>query len=141
MLHSYGQSKTANVLFAVGLTKRFAADGIISSAVMPGVIATDILTQGPPEYLTQNGFTDDKGNYLYPMKTVEEGASTQVWAAVAPELANRGAVYLENCAISPVVDSVEEIFKLFGGVLSYAVEEANAEKLWDVSEKLIAQTQ
>ena len=35
-MESYGQSKTANVLFSVGLTKRYAKEGIFSNALMPG---------------------------------------------------------------------------------------------------------
>ena len=33
---SYGQSKTANILFGVGITKRFKADGILSNSLHPG---------------------------------------------------------------------------------------------------------
>ncbi len=39
---AYGQSKTANVLFAVGATKRWAGDGITANALMPGAIATNL---------------------------------------------------------------------------------------------------
>ena len=39
---AYGQSKTANVLFAVGVTDRWADDGITSNALMPGGIATPL---------------------------------------------------------------------------------------------------
>ena len=36
---AYGQSKTANVLFAVEATRRWADDGIVANALMPGGIA------------------------------------------------------------------------------------------------------
>ncbi|MBO0850573.1 MAG: SDR family NAD(P)-dependent oxidoreductase, partial [Pseudonocardia sp.] len=39
---AYGQSKTANVLFAVEATKRWAADGIRANALMPGGIRTNL---------------------------------------------------------------------------------------------------
>jgi len=35
---SYGQSKTANILFSVGLTHFYSNDGIVSNALMPGII-------------------------------------------------------------------------------------------------------
>ena len=37
---AYGQSKTANVLFAVEATRRWADDGITANALMPGGILT-----------------------------------------------------------------------------------------------------
>lgn len=39
---AYGQSKTANVLFAVEASRHWAADGITSNAVMPGGIWTSL---------------------------------------------------------------------------------------------------
>ncbi len=44
---SYGQSKTANILFSIGLTQRYEKDGIVSNAVMPGVILTNLLRHNP----------------------------------------------------------------------------------------------
>ena len=41
-LVAYGQSKTANVLFAVGATARWGRDGIAANALMPGAIATNL---------------------------------------------------------------------------------------------------
>ncbi len=38
----YGQSKTANVLFAVEATRRWADDGITVNALMPGAIRTNL---------------------------------------------------------------------------------------------------
>src|ERR1700754_4916477 len=39
---AYGQSKTANVLFAVEATKRWAAEGITAHSLMPGGIRTNL---------------------------------------------------------------------------------------------------
>ncbi len=51
---AYGQSKTANVLFAVEATRRWAADGITANSLMPGAIATNLQrhtggAQTPPD--------------------------------------------------------------------------------------------
>ena len=51
---SYGQSKTANILFSIGLSERFANEGIFSNAVMPGVIITNL--QRHVETLTRGCF-------------------------------------------------------------------------------------
>src|ERR1700739_650044 len=40
---SYGQSKSANVLFAVGAAQRWADDGMVVNALMPGNIASTAL--------------------------------------------------------------------------------------------------
>jgi NAD(P)-dependent dehydrogenase (short-subunit alcohol dehydrogenase family) len=42
---AYGQSKTANVLFAVEASRRWAGDGITANAVHPGAIAETNLSR------------------------------------------------------------------------------------------------
>ena len=44
---SYGQSKTANILFSIGLTQRYGNEGVFSNAVMPGVIVTNLQRHNP----------------------------------------------------------------------------------------------
>ena len=65
------------------------------------------------------------------------GASTSVWAAVAEELEGRGGLYLEDCQVSKEVESSEEIQKNLFGYKPYVMNVSNAEKLWDLSVKLI----
>ena len=48
-------------------------------------------------------------------KTVEQGASTSVWAAVSEELENNGGHYLDGCQIGELKSTMEEIFKSFNG--------------------------
>jgi NAD(P)-dependent dehydrogenase (short-subunit alcohol dehydrogenase family) len=50
---AYGQSKTANVLFAVAATKRWGADGITANALMPGGIRTNLQRYVPEEELAR----------------------------------------------------------------------------------------
>ena len=71
------------------------------------------------------------------MKSVPGGASTTVWAAVAEELEGKGGLYLEDCQIGKEVDSMEEIYKNMLGVMPYAKNESSADKLWDLSVKLV----
>ena len=81
---SYGQSKTANVLFSVGLTKRFVSQGVVSNAVMPGVIMTNLQRHMSKEDWMKRGWADKDGKLFFKTKSVEAGASTSVWAAVSP---------------------------------------------------------
>jgi NAD(P)-dependent dehydrogenase (short-subunit alcohol dehydrogenase family) len=83
---SYGQSKSANVLFAVGAAQRWAADGIAVNALMPGNVASTALAR-------HMGADDDLANFgettalaLPPVKTVEQGAATSVLLAASPDV-------------------------------------------------------
>ena len=60
---AYGQSKTANVLFAVEATRRWAADGIIANALMPGGIATPLQRHLPPDYASRRDRAVPGGGY------------------------------------------------------------------------------
>jgi NAD(P)-dependent dehydrogenase (short-subunit alcohol dehydrogenase family) len=124
---AYGQSKTANVLFAVEATRRWAADGITANALMPGAIHTNLQrhTGGsgvvPPELI----------------KTPEQGAATSVLLATAPRLAGIGGRYFVDCNETPVIDRRGDAPPLHG-VARYAVDPDNARRLWQVSEDLLA---
>jgi NAD(P)-dependent dehydrogenase (short-subunit alcohol dehydrogenase family) len=123
-LVAYGQSKTANVLFAVEATRRWAADRITANALMPGAIATNLQrhTGGlktPPER----------------RKTPQQGAATSVLLATSPQLVGIGGRYFEDCAEAQVV---RERAGHTGGVAPYALDTANAERLWDESLRLLS---
>jgi len=66
-------------------------------------------------------------------KTVEQGAATTIWAAVSPQLNGKGGVYCEDCDIATMVPADS---KLYSGVRPWAVDNAAAEALWILSEKL-----
>jgi hypothetical protein len=68
-------------------------------------------------------------------KSVEQGAATSCFAATAPELEGRGGLYLEDCHVATVNDAPDAL----DGVKSYALDPAAAERLWEVSEKLVGQ--
>ena len=135
---SYGQSKTANVLFAVALTNKFSKDGVYSNALMPGAIMTNLLKHVSREEQIKRGWFDEQGNIDPKFKTPEQGASTSIWAAVAPELENKGGLYLENCTIAKKKNATDA-YKDFSGLVEYAIDPVKADKLWELSEKLINQ--
>ncbi len=126
---SYGQAKTANVLFAVGLEKRLGASGIHANAVHPGAILTELGRHLQPEDLV---FLQSRAKGMQ-FKSVEQGAATSVYTATAPDLAGRGGLYLEDCHVAPVNDAPDAL----EGVKSYAIDGANAERLWALSEQLV----
>ena len=94
---AYGQSKTANALFAVGFTSRFAQDGLTANALHPGGIHTGLQQHVSADEWRALGWIDDQGKANPLFKTVEQGAATSVWAAVGRELDGLGGLYLENC--------------------------------------------
>lgn len=131
---SYGQSKTANALFAVGVTNRWKDRGVLANAVMPGGILTPLQRHLSREEQIGFGWIDENGTPNPGMKTPEEGASTSVWAALGAELEGVGGKYLENCAeAGPWAAEAP-----WSGVLPYALDPAGAEQLWAWSEKEIA---
>jgi hypothetical protein len=132
---AYGQSKTANVLFAVEVTRRWAADGITANALMPGGIATQLQRHvGGAEYMKEA--VERFRSAGAALKTVEQGAATSVLLATSPHLEGIGGRYFDDCNEAPVIHSRGEAG--LGGVASYALDPGNAERLWDVSLRLIA---
>jgi NAD(P)-dependent dehydrogenase (short-subunit alcohol dehydrogenase family) len=148
---AYGQSKSANSLFAVELDKRGQKHGIRAFAVHPGGILTDLVRYMTDEELSAYGIYRENGVPKVPdvtkgwsttttgvperFKTVEQGAATTIWAAVSPQLHGKGGVYCEDCDIAQLVPADSE---LNSGVRPWAVDKAAAEALWVLSEKLTA---
>lgn len=130
---SYGQSKTANILFAVGLDRRLSSQGIRAFALHPGAIMTELGRHLVPDDIAFLQSRGGKGGLQF--KTVEAGAATSAFAATAPELDGKGGVYLEDCHVAAVNDAPDAL----AGVKSYAVDPANADRLWVLSEKAVGQ--
>lgn len=130
---AYGQAKTANALFAVGLSRKAAARGVVANAVMPGGIMTALQRHLPKAEMVGYGWIDEDGRPNPRMKTPEQGAATSVWAAIGPELEAIGGLYLEDCAQAEPWSSE----KPWSGVLPYALDPDKADRLWSVSEELV----
>jgi NAD(P)-dependent dehydrogenase (short-subunit alcohol dehydrogenase family) len=131
---AYGQSKTANVLFAVEVTRRWADDGITANGLMPGGIATNLQRHvGGPEYMKQAVKRFESSGIR--LKTPEQGAATSVLLATNPALEGVGGRYFEDCNEAEVIHHREPT--TLAGVAPYALDPANAERLWDVSLELI----
>jgi NAD(P)-dependent dehydrogenase (short-subunit alcohol dehydrogenase family) len=136
---AYGQSKTANVLFAVGLEARGERRGIHAFAVHPGGIVTDLMRHLSAEEQAAFGVIDGKATVAEAkspalatpirFKTIAQGAATQVWAATNEKLEDKGGVYCEDCDIAELAPEAGA-----KGVRPYAVDPALAERLWARSE-------
>jgi len=146
-LLGYGQSKTANILFALELDNRGKHFGVRSFSVHPGAIVdSDLGRHLSKEELIKLGVYDADGNVIYDaskgLKTLQQGASTQVWCATSPQLDNLGGVYCENTEVA-VIDRGDDdpVKRMHGvtrieGVMEYALDAEAAKKLWTLSEKL-----
>ncbi|MFE2185558.1 SDR family NAD(P)-dependent oxidoreductase [Streptomyces sp. NPDC059455] len=144
---AYGQSKTANVLFAVELDRRWSQDGIRGYAVHPGVVVgTKLNDSVGEEQQRAMGLLDESGRPVVDpdrgIKNPQQGASTTVFAAASPLLAGIGGVYLKDNDISPLDENPAPI--AFGtdqdppaDVVPYAIDPRSARRLWEMSEQLI----
>lgn len=113
----YGVSKLANGLFSLELTKRLANTEATSNAIHPGVINTNLGRHFPWwQRVSANliGWTF--------MKSIEEGAATQVYVATAPELAGYSGYYFADC--NPIMPDPRML------------DESQAAELWRVSEEI-----
>jgi NAD(P)-dependent dehydrogenase (short-subunit alcohol dehydrogenase family) len=131
---AYGQSKTANALFALGLDNKLGKFGVSAFAVHPGVIMTELSRHMVEDDYTLLNSSLPEGE-TFTFKSVEQGAATSIWAATTPFLEKMGGLYLEDCYIADAATS-----KSTGGVESYAVDHAAADRLWGLSEELAGQT-
>ncbi|WP_426240134.1 SDR family NAD(P)-dependent oxidoreductase [Pararhizobium sp. DWP1-1-3] len=125
---AYGQSKTANALYAVALDRRGRANGVRAFSVHPGMIVTPgIRHLSRSEFDAVGALEPDGSPVINPAadkKTPGQGAATTVWCATSPLLNSLGGVYCENCDIASV--ETESPF----GVRPYAIDPERAERLW-----------
>ena len=133
----YGQSKTANILFALTLDQLGQAHGVRAFSVHPGGIVTNLARHMSREELHRLGAIDDQGRPIVDpakgRKTVEQGAASIVWCATNPRLDNLGGVYCEDCEVA-VVRSTDP--NALSGLDPWATNPESAARLWQVSEQL-----
>jgi NAD(P)-dependent dehydrogenase (short-subunit alcohol dehydrogenase family) len=138
---AYGQSKTANVMFAVGLDARGAAHGVRAFALHPGAIVTELSRHMSAKELAAAGAFDADGKPVADLarglKSVEQGAATSVWAATSAQLNDLGGLYLEDCDVAVITPDPEPgVEPERVGVRGYAIDPVKAERLWALSEQL-----
>jgi NAD(P)-dependent dehydrogenase (short-subunit alcohol dehydrogenase family) len=123
---AYGQSKTANVLFAVEATKQWASDGITVNALMPGGIRTNLQRYVSEDELDRLRAAAGASGARW--KTPEQGAATSILVATSPLLDGIGGRYFEDCN-----EAVVGELSARNGVAAYALDPEAAARLWQVS--------
>jgi NAD(P)-dependent dehydrogenase (short-subunit alcohol dehydrogenase family) len=134
---AYGQSKTANVLFALQLDTFAESRGVRAFSLHPGGILTNL-----GRYMTEQDKrdlgiwqADESGSFVAApwLKTPEQGAATQVWAATSPQLQGMGGVYCEDCDVAEPAPADTDARV---GVHDYAIDPEQAARLWTLSAEL-----
>jgi hypothetical protein len=145
---AYGRSKTENILFAVALDECGKAEGEGAFSLHPcSIVSTDLKRELSDEKLRSADVINEKGEpVLDParaLKTVEQGAATQVWCSTSPQLDGKGASiarigrWPDPCTAGEVHewnlgDSTRTV-----GVMPYAIDPESAARLWSLSEQLL----
>jgi NAD(P)-dependent dehydrogenase (short-subunit alcohol dehydrogenase family) len=125
---AYGQSKTANALFALALDARGESHSVRAFSVHPGAVMTELVRWMPDEELRAIR-ARNVGDFY---KTTEQGAATSVWCATSPQLEGMGGVYCEDV---DVAEGVPADFPTARGVRPWAMDRGLAERLWTKSEE------
>ncbi|MFT4081380.1 MAG: oxidoreductase [Nocardioides sp.] len=129
---AYGQSKTANVLFAVHLDQLGRGEGVRAFALHPGKIMTGLQRELPVSEQVALGWIDQTGTVVgEDFKTPSQGASTGLWAATSPLLDGAGGLYLEDCDIARLATPTGTMDD--GGVQPYALDDEAATQLWRIT--------
>jgi len=139
---AYGQSKTANSLFAVGLDSLGKRQSVRAFAVHPGGVATDLIRHMSQAEIDSSGIFDKAGKLVIDpennKKTPQQGAATSVWCATSPRLEGRGGVYCADVDIAPELPSDDSTE--LRGVRPRAIDPVAAGRLWQLSEQLTGVT-
>jgi NAD(P)-dependent dehydrogenase (short-subunit alcohol dehydrogenase family) len=134
---AYGQSKTATMLFMVAIAKKWAADGVIANALHPGGIMTNLQRHLDDAQLRFVGAMDEQGNRLEVppgWKTPQQGAATSVLLAASRLVDGVTGRYFEDCNEAVLL---AERGDGMSGVLPYALDPNDADRLWDETARLL----
>ena len=130
-------NSTPRLLFCGRL---IAEKGIHAFALHPGGINTNLGRHMSEEEMAGlmeriRKSAEERGEEPEPFKTIPQGAATTCWVATTPALEGRGGLYCEDCHVAEQDDQ-----DTGGGVRSYAIDRDKAERLWELSEKMVGQT-
>jgi NAD(P)-dependent dehydrogenase (short-subunit alcohol dehydrogenase family) len=137
---AYGQSKSANALFANALSRRLAPSGGLAFGVHPGGIFTPLQRHLAVEETTMLGWTNADGTpselAKRGFKTPEQGCSTSLWAATSQLLAGKPGVYCEDCEVATPTDPASPMAR-YSGCEAHICYDEGAERLWAMSEAML----
>lgn len=132
---AYGQSKSANVLFALEFDRRWKNYNVRAFAVAPGIIL-DTHLHMHLQHDDFNELAEKQDTNKVPVKSLQAGVATQIMALCHPEFANKGGVFLEHCNYSQINDDTRQ----GTGVIPWVLDEEFAQKLWQLSEEMVNET-
>ncbi|MGU3294696.1 SDR family NAD(P)-dependent oxidoreductase [Williamsia sp. M5A3_1d] len=128
---AYGQSKSANVLFAAHLATLAKSFGVQSFSLHPGGILTPLQRHMSPADQVDAGWIDESGAQIARfLVTPQQGAATTAWGATSRLLDSLSGQYLVECDVSEIATTVD---MEAGRVMLRALDPAEAEKLWQYS--------
>ena len=136
-ISAYAQSKTATILFTVAIAKKWAADAITANALHPGGVMTNIQRHFDQATLRSVGAVDehDRPMEVPPgWKTRQQGAATSVLLAASPLVEGVTGRYFDDCNEAVIVTEPGD---LSGGVAPYALDQNEADRLWDETARLL----
>jgi NAD(P)-dependent dehydrogenase (short-subunit alcohol dehydrogenase family) len=131
---AYAQSKTADVLLAVGIGRHWADDGITANALAPGWIHTNLQRHLDDAAMQAAGAMDADGNLVTPphYKTPAQGAATSALLVASPLLAGVSGRYFEDNQEAPVVPGGTRPAS-GPAVADWAVDPGTADRLWELA--------
>jgi len=136
---AYGQAKSANALFALGVDERWKADGVRAFSVHPGGIFTPLQRHLTDEEMVVLGWKNADGTIppavAAMFKTPEQGGATAVWAATSPSLKDMGGLYCEDCDIAK---AATEDSQRYHHAREWIGNVESSERLWDMTEAMIS---
>ena len=136
---AYGQAKSANALFALGLDRKWKANGVRAFSVHPGGIFTDLQRFMSLEDMVALGWKNPDGTMpeaaAAMFKSPAQGAATTIWCLLSEQLNDKGGVFCENCDISNAAD---ENSGRYEHARAWICDPEKADRLWDMTEKMIA---
>ena len=137
---AYGQAKTANALFALGVDAHWQGDGVRAFAVHPGGIFTPLQRHLTDEEMVAMGWKAADGTIppavAAMFKSPEAGTATSIWCALSPQLEGRGGLYCEDCDVAQLAT---EDSPRWAHVRPWACSEEGAARLWDMTVAMLAQ--
>jgi len=136
-MSAYAQSKTAAILFTVALAKKWAADDITANALHPGGVVTNIQRHFDQATLRSVGAVDDHDRLIEVppgWKSRQQGAATSVLLAASPLVQGVTGRYFDDCNEAVIVSEPGD---LSGGVAPYALDQNEADRLWDETIRLL----
>jgi NAD(P)-dependent dehydrogenase (short-subunit alcohol dehydrogenase family) len=133
---AYAQSKTANSLFAVEATRRWATDGIFANTANPGGVATGLQRNFTQQQKDSLAAAEAAGIFTY--KTPQQGAASILIAAIAPEFAHTGGHYIDDGIEAYTVPNDASLSDHPHGVKEWALDPETAKRLWLVSSDLLS---